>query len=230
MAIPTIISLGGSLIAPAGVAVDFLKSFRRLLIQRLAANSSTRFILVCGGGAPAREYQRAYFAICGTDNPKDADRIGIAATRLNAELIRHLFKPYCQEEIVTDPSGLASFEGQILVAAGWQPGFSTDYIAVCLAKRFQTELIINLSNIHKVYTQDPRLNPQARPLDEISWSDFQKITQANWTPGQNTPFDPVASREAAHMGLKVIIACGTELSNFESILDGKGFVGTLIHP
>jgi uridylate kinase len=47
-------------------------------------------------------------------------------------------------------------------------------------------------------------------------------------PGKNVPFDPVASRHAAKIGLKVICAAGKNLQNLELILSGKPFLGTTI--
>jgi uridylate kinase len=49
-----------------------------------------------------------------------------------------------------------------------------------------------------------------------------------WDPGMNTPFDPVASKKAQRMGLKVVIIKGDDLENVERFLAGKEYVGTLI--
>jgi uridylate kinase len=49
-----------------------------------------------------------------------------------------------------------------------------------------------------------------------------------WVPGKNVPFDPVASRHAAKIGLKVICAAGKNLDNLKKILRGEDFVGTTI--
>jgi uridylate kinase len=50
----------------------------------------------------------------------------------------------------------------------------------------------------------------------------------DWTPGKNLPFDPVATRRAAELGLQVITAGGRNLANVEAILEGREFTGTLI--
>ncbi|HPX48081.1 MAG TPA: UMP kinase, partial [Treponemataceae bacterium] len=116
----------------------------------------------------------------------------------------------------------------ILVAAGWKPGFSTDNDAVYLAERFDAQTVINLSNIAKVYTDDPRNNPEATPIDSISWADFRKIVGDEWIPGKNVPFDPVASIHAQKAGISVICAAGRDIENLSAILDGKPFTGTTI--
>jgi uridylate kinase len=121
-----------------------------------------------------------------------------------------------------------TFPGRILVAAGWKPGFSSDNDAVLLAERFGAKMVINLSNIEKVYTDDPRKNPNAKPIDRISWLDFRKMVGDDWVPGKNTPFDPIASRKAEELGLQVICAAGKNLSNLEKIIKNEDFIGTVI--
>jgi uridylate kinase len=49
-----------------------------------------------------------------------------------------------------------------------------------------------------------------------------------WVPGKNVPFDPVASRHAQKIGLKVICAAGKDLENLKKIIRGMDFTGTTI--
>jgi uridylate kinase len=224
----TVISLGGSIVAPDGVDTEFLKSFVSLLSEELIKDEKRRFILVVGGGGPARVWQNAYRNI--TEQPMDdqADWIGIMATRLNAQLIKAVLGPWCVQDVVIDPTQVGPFVSRVLVAAGWKPGFSTDYDAVLLAERFQADQVVNLSNIAKVYTDDPRKNPEAKPIDSISWTEFRALIGDEWVPGKNVPFDPVASRHAAKIGLPVVCAAGKDLDNLRSLLQGKAFTGTRI--
>lgn len=223
-----VISLGGSIIVPDKVDTDFLKKFYSLIVRYIDEDPERRIILVCGGGGEARKYQEAFREIVDEKNPVAEDWIGIAATKLNAELIKHIFTGYCPEMVVDNPSIVPGFRGRILVASGWKPGFSTDYDAVLLAEQFSAREVINLSNVSKVYTKDPKTNPDALPIDHISWNDYIKMTGDVWTPGKNLPFDPVASRKAAELGLRVIIASGKDTENTRKILYGKPFEGTVI--
>lgn len=225
-----IISLGGSMIAPDQVDHDFLKAFRALTLDWLNASSNRRLILITGGGAPARKYQEAYRAVVKDPSSDTQDWIGIAATHLNAALVRAIYGEECPTPVITDPTAAFDFKGRILVAAGWKPGFSTDYDAVMLAERFEGEVVVNLSNIAQVYTDDPKTNPSAQPLTSVTWTEFQKIVGTEWTPGKNTPFDPVATQKAAQLGLRVYVAAGKDLPNLRKILDDEPFFGTVIHP
>jgi uridylate kinase len=224
----TVISLGGSIVAPDTVDEFFLKSFVALIREFLAAEPERRFIFVVGGGAPARVYQSAYRNISGAAEDNEADWIGIMATRLNAQLVRALMREWCPQDVVTDPTAAQAMAGRVLVAAGWKPGFSSDNDAVLLAERFGAGSVINLSNIKQVYTDDPQKNPEARPIDKISWPDFRSLVGDEWKPGKNVPFDPVASRRAAELGLTVVCAAGRDLDNLGKILRGEPFLGTTI--
>ncbi|MBR5017011.1 MAG: UMP kinase [Spirochaetia bacterium] len=225
-----ILSLGGSIVAPDGVDTEFLKKFKTLVESYLAADPDRKLILVIGGGAPARVYQKAFREI-EQNAPADVqDWIGITATRLNAQLVKSIFGSLCKDPVVTDPSADISFTGRILVGAGWKPGFSTDFDAVYLAERFGGKTVVNLSNIVKVYTDDPKKNPDAKPLDKISWVDFQKMVGTEWVPGKNVPFDPIAAQKAKELALDVIVAGGKDIENIGKILEDKPYIGTLICP
>ncbi len=228
----TVISLGGSIVAPDGVDVKFLGDFVKLIRSFIEADSGRRFIFVVGGGGPARRWQNAYreaAEMCGGGFVnEEADWIGIMATRLNAQLVKAAMGELCTQNVVTNPCEVEPLMGRVLVAAGWKPGFSTDYDAVLLAERFKADAVINLSNIEKVYTADPKTDPNATPIDKISWANFLSIVGDEWVPGKNVPFDPIASRHAEKIGMKVICAAGKDLENLKKILSGAEYFGTTI--
>ncbi|MBQ0167546.1 MAG: UMP kinase [Treponema sp.] len=224
-----VLSVGGSIVVPNEPDTEFLGAFSKMVKEWLAEDASRKLILVVGGGAPARIYQNAFRTV--TPDAADsaaADWIGIMATRLNAQLLKSIFGDLCTQDVVIDPTVVSDFTGRILVAAGWKPGFSTDNDAVLLAERFGAKTVVNLSNIEKVYTDDPRKNPDAKPLDTISWTDFRKMVGDEWVPGKNCPFDPIASKGAEKNGISVICAGGKNIVNIRSILDDKDFIGTRI--
>jgi len=224
----TVISLGGSIVAPDGVDVNFLKNFIELVQFFIKSDPERRFIFVVGGGGPARHYQNACREINANIKDEEADWIGIMATRLNAQLIKAAMGELCNQEVVTNPMEVSPLTGRVMVASGWKPGFSTDYDAVLLAERFKADAVINLSNIEKVYTADPKTDPNARPIEKITWTEFRSIVGDDWIPGKNVPFDPVASRHAEKIGLKVICASGKNFENLKKILCGEDFTGTTI--
>jgi uridylate kinase len=186
-----------------------------------------RFVLITGGGRTARNYQAAASSVVKLEND-DIDWLGIHATRINAHLIRTIFHDIAHPRIVKHPTEKIDWSGSLLVAAGWKPGFSTDYDAVLIAKQVGAKTIINLSNISHVYSGDPRHDKDAKPLKDISWTAYRSIIPAEWQPGLNSPFDPIASKLAEKSGLKVLITNGANLNNLKKALLGLKFRGTTI--
>ena len=49
-----------------------------------------------------------------------------------------------------------------------------------------------------------------------------------WTPGKNTPFDPIASQIARKEGMSVICMDGRNIENLMAMLSDMPFEGTTI--
>ncbi|KYK26721.1 hypothetical protein AYK26_07220 [Euryarchaeota archaeon SM23-78] len=220
-----VISVGGSLIYPEKLDVDFLIHFKEIILKHV--EKGTRFVLITGGGRISRNYQAAARELGDLDN-EDLDWLGIHGTRINAHLLRIIFKEHANPKVINDPNEKIDFNEKILVAAGWKPGNSTDYVAVLLAKQLGVKKLINLSNIDYVYDKDPSKHVDAKPFKEMKWVDFRRLVGDEWDPGLSTPFDPVASKEAEKLGLTVYILDGDKLKNIDNLLEGKEFVGTII--
>ncbi len=223
-----IISLGGSLIVPDDIDWKFLKGFKALVEREIAKGYS--FILVTGGGRTCRSYIEAASNVTFVSD-EDKDWLGIHTTRLNAQLIRTIFRDFAHPRINTNPHDLDDFyvaKEPILVAAGWRPGHSTDYDAVLLGKYLDAKRIINLSNIEYVYDRDPKEFPDAARVEELDWRAFRAIVGDAWSPGLNSPFDPIAARLAEQEGMEVAILSGKDLANVQAYLDGVSFKGTII--
>jgi len=217
-----VISLGGSIIVPGEIDKVFLKKFREIILRL----EQTRFMIICGGGKICRNYQNAAKEIADISK-EDLDWIGISATRLNAELVRSIFGEEAHQKVIHDPHEQIDSSKRVIIGAGFEPGSSTDLRAVQLAKRFGAVRVINMSNIDYVYSADPKKDPNAERLTEISWSEFRKLVGNEWDPGLNMPFDPIASREGEELGLEVIII-GNDVDNLEKLLRGEPFRGTTI--
>lgn len=223
-----IISLGGSLLVPESINIEFAGNFKKFIIAHIKKGYS--FILVTGGGKTARKYIDAAAAVTKiTDD--DRDWLGIHATRMNAHMVRTIFREYAHPRINTNPHDLEDFYSApepVLVAAGWRPGHSTDFNAVLLGKYLNTKRIINLSNIERVYDKDPHQHANAKPFDQMTWKAFRKIVGNKWNPGMNTPFDPIASQMAEKEGMEVAVLNGGDLKNVAEYIAGKKFIGTVI--
>lgn len=216
-------SVGGSLIVPDGIDTQFLHSFRALIAEKLQSGFS--FFIITGGGKTARNARDAALAVNPDATSEDLDWTGIAATRVNAEMVRSLFTNV--PPVILDTTK-APADAPLLIAGGVRPGNSSDWAAVQAAKAVGAKKLVNLSNIDYVYTADPRTNPDATKIEKISWAEFRKLIPSEWDPGLSSPFDPIAAKEAEAMGLEVAVINGAKLEEFSKYLEGKEFVGTVI--
>jgi len=221
-----VISLGGSLLVPGEIDINFLRKFKSIIEREI--KFGRKFIIIVGGGKTARNYQNAAKSLTKVSN-EDLDWLGIHATRINAHLLLTIFRKYAYYRIIKNPKEKVEFKEKILVAAGWKPGFSTDYDAVLLAKTYGSDTIINLTNVDYVYDKDPNKFKDAKPFKEISWKDYLKLIDQKWTPGMSAPFDPVASRLAQKFKFKVVILNGKKLKNLKNYLENLKFKGTIIY-
>jgi len=218
-----IISLGGSLVAPNEIDIEFLKKFKSVLQKHF---KSKNFFILVGGGKVCRVYQNALLEFGAKD--KDRDWMGINISRLNAEIVRQLFSDNSYNKVITNPTEKIKTSKKVVVGAGWKPGWSTDYVSVLTAKTYGVKTIINLTNIDYVYDKNPKEFSDARVIKEINWEDFQKIIGTKWTPGLSAPFDPRASIIAKKLKMKVTIINGANLDQLEDFLNNKSFIGTTI--
>src|SRR3989344_2642687 len=218
-----IVSLGGSLVAPNDIDMDFLKGFKKSILKYL---DKKRFFIFVGGGKVCRNYQNALMEF-EADN-KERDWMGINISRLNAQIVRQSFDKYAFEKVIGDPTKKVNSRRDIAVFGGYKPGWSTDYCSVLLAKNMGIKIIINMTNIDYVYDKDPNKFKDAKAIKEITWKDFKKLIPDKWPPGLSAPFDPRASKMAEILKIKVVMINGKHLEQMENFLNGKSFIGTVI--
>lgn len=223
-----VMSVGGSLIVPREIDISFLTNLKGF-IDMETTTRSRRFIIIAGGGRTARTYQEAAATVSDLD-PNDLDWMGIHATRLNGHLLRTVFRDTAHPVMITNPDDILDVPPQVtvVIAAGYRPGSSTDLRAVQIAEKVGATKVINLSNIDHVYTDDPRVNPDAQKIEEINWADFRALIPATWDPGLSSPFDPIAAKVAERDNMEVAIINGNKLDEVVRYLDGETFIGTRI--
>jgi uridylate kinase len=220
-----VLALGGSIVHPDRIDVDFLKAFKPFAMD--VVKSGRKLVIVIGGGKLARVFQDAAHGITQIDD-EDKDWLGIHSTRLNAHLLRTIFKDIADPVVVDERYKIEVPHYPITIASGWRPGWSTDYIAVQLAIDYDADAAIIAGKPAFVYDKDPQTNADAKPIKEISWADYRKLIPEKWTPGMGAPVDPVASALGEKSKMKAIIINGKDLENFKELIDGNDFTGTII--
>ncbi|MBI3115429.1 MAG: UMP kinase [Candidatus Kerfeldbacteria bacterium] len=219
------LSIGGSIVAPDGIDVLYLKRLRALMAAEV--RRGYRFLIAIGGGALARELQTAARA-AGVRSETDLHWIGIGAVNVNSLVVQKALGRLADPRLYPAARPPARLRAPITMFVPSRPGRSTDTGAVRLAMHFHAATLFNLTNINYVYTKDPKRFSDAKPLRFLRWPAYWKLIPRRVTPGLQTPFDPVASRLAAAAGVQVVVLNGRNLKNVKRALDGRPFRGTVI--
>ncbi len=220
-----VMSVGGSIVAPKEIDTKYVKKLITLLENH---TDKYRFILIIGGGKTAREYIKALEQINPHIENKKKDWLGIYATKLNAMLVKNSIQKSVYKKIIDTPHKKVRFNQDFLVGGGYLPGVSSDYSAVSIAKTYQINKIINLTNVDYVYDKNPKEHKDAKPIKKLEWNKFFEMFGENFEPGANYPFDPIAAKKSQKFNKIVIIANGLDLDNLELILKNKKYKGTEI--
>lgn len=220
-----VVALGGSIVHPDEIDTQFLKKFKKFLAPFL--KQGTRFVLVLGGGALARRFQNAARAVANVDDD-DKDWIGIHATRLNAHLLRTVFRRVANPTIIDARKKVTPVRYPVTIAAGWRLGWSTDYVALQIAADLGVKEVVIAGKPAYVYDKDFMKYRDAKKFTVLTWREYRKFIPKKWKPGLHAPIDPVGAALAAKRGLKAIVFDGRNLKNFKALLNGKEFQGTIV--
>lgn len=229
-----VIKLGGSMVSKSeDVLIDFeyLKNFRKA-VEKFISEDNKLFV-VLGGGYMMRKL-RDMAKQAGVKKDMDLHWIGTTWNNVNAEIVRAYMADICNARIFAyedfyDDEKIV-FENPIIVGGGGRAGHSGDVDALLIAKRLKADKVISLKNIDAVYTADPKKDPNATKIDELTWDEYFKVIgyKQEHEPGGNYPIDPIASKDAKEAGVSFIVIGGDDLENFEKVLDGEEFVGSVI--
>lgn len=225
-----VISFGGSVVAPAEPDPAYL----RAVAERIQAWSrDLQVLVVVGGGQPARKY--IHLARGLSVGEEDLDRIGVMATRLNAQLLQSLLHAWgapVARELPTDTARALALSkpGIIVVMGGTTPGHSTDFVAAELAVAGRAARLVNVTNVDGVYTKDPAQHPDAEHKPRLDFDELlQIIEEEEWTTaGAPGVLDGPATVLIATNGVRTCVVGGKDLDNVEQAVRGHPFHGTVV--
>ncbi len=223
-----VISLGGSLIVPNKIDIEFLTKFKKALIKN---KKKYKFIIVCGGGKTARNYIHAL------DEEKTKKKeyfqglLGISITRLNARFMTYFFGEDTHQGI---PHDMKTIKNLLRIhdivfcgALRYAKKETSDSTSAKIAKQFSTDFI-NLTNVKGLYNKNPKKFRSAKFIPEISHKNFLKIAKKmKFKPGQHFVLDQNAAKIIKKYKIKTYIL-GQDLKNLNNVLNNKHFIGTLI--
>ncbi len=211
-----VISLGGSLITPKD---DFLEKVADFIKK---TSKKIDLYVVVGGGKIAKNYIKVARKFC--NDERFLDKIGIAATRLNAFLLASFFKktiPYTVKK--------ASTMQPPVIMGGTTPGHSTDAVAAMLAKKVKADLLVIATDVDGIYDKDPKKYRNAKKFDKIKIDDLIKIVGNKWKKaGEKIVVDAIACKIIKKEKIRAVVLNGKDLKQLENAIYGKKFNGTII--
>jgi uridylate kinase len=195
-----------------------------------AFSKRNRLVIVTGGGSVARKYITAARELGASEF--SCDQIGIHVSRLNARLLATALAESAVQKIPQSPDELVeSLSSELtVVIGGLQPGQSTNAVAALAAEVMRADLLVNATKVDGAYTADPRTDPNAKKLDEVTPDQLMKILSTEgFKAGEYDLMDPLALRIIKRSNIHTVIVDGTNSANIEKALHGKR-IGTRIMP
>ena len=211
----------------------FLRKFVQWFDQ--AKSQYHRIIIVVGGGKMSR-----YLVDQVNDfhsSEENLHRIGMAVTNVNAELLRTIVN----SDSVSVPKTLGQALEMVVndspmhvITGGFKEGWSSDMDAAVLASIINADTVHKLSNIDFVYTADPRKNPEARPITDMTWNEYFKQFgikpgMLQHEPGLSVPIGAFCANFCANKGISFMLSGGDRLSSDATLSEAMD-IGSLVHP
>jgi len=220
-----VFKIGGHLL-PTEPSATKISEYVRVL--KKIRNERHQVAVVVGGGEKARSYVNAARSL-GADEAS-CDQIGIEVTRLNAELF---ILGIGEDAYPIPPRNISELKNalrteKITVLGGLTPGHSTDAVAAIVAEIMKAELLVRLTDVNGVYTDDPKTNPNAKKIDVISAEDLLEMAiSKRCRAGGYELIDPVAIKIIQRSKIPTRIMDGRDPENLRKAL-GQGKIGTLV--
>ncbi|NWG09229.1 MAG: UMP kinase [Nitrososphaerales archaeon] len=183
--------------------------------------------IVVGGGPLSRQYIETADALGLED--EDKDELAILASRLNAKLLAKRLKGIAPDVIPSTIGELTRLlrVSSVTVMGGLKPGMTTDAVAAIVAKAIKANLYIKATDQEGVYTKDPKMYPEAKKIDRLTFEELSKMSRAKHKPGIHSILEPRAIRLLRDSGIKVIILNGLKPESVALAVRGKK-IGTRI--
>jgi len=222
-----VVKLGGFAF-PLEPDPDALRGYARVF--KRISEEGTRLVVVAGGGRLARTLIKVARALGASE--AICDELGIVASRLNASLLALALGLPDPLDVPGGPRPLlrALRTSSIVVVGGFQPGQSTDAVAVISAELIGARLVVKATDVDGIYTADPKKHPEARKLDRLSYQEaVELLSRAEARAGTYELLDISAIRLARRSGISIRVVDGRDPENIYRAVRGEE-LGTLVGP
>ncbi len=219
-----VVSIGGSILVPGSNDSEYIARLAEML---KALCSEVRLAIVCGGGKTARYYAETGRQLGG--DTYQLDILGIGATRLNAQLLALALgdMPDRVPESAEETASMVA-PGRVAVMGGTEPGHTTDAVAMMVAARMGADRVVNATSVDAVYTDDPRSNPDAERIPEMTIGRLGEIVYKDHGASKSSVFDPLGVKIAAEKKIDIMIVDGRNLEELRKAILGERFEGTFV--
>ena len=223
-----VIKFGGSVLYKENMIMNIDLIQRIVNVINELHEEGHKIAIVVGGGKLARVIIKASDVLGHVTTFKDI--LAVESTRIHALLIiaslkdkAYLLVPRSFEEI-----GKALSSGKIVVSGGLQPGQSTSAVSALLAEYWGADMLINLTNVDKVYDKDPNKFEDAKPIDKMTSEELTRIiSQQVEEPGKYDLFDLVGCEIINRSKIKLVFTAGASPENVLKAVKGEP-VGTIV--
>jgi len=222
-----VLKLSGHLLFPS-IAHEKVALYAQVIKSLLEMGHKVHAVV--GGGLPARQYINVARAL--DIDEASCDEIGIVISRLNALLLAKAIRELSYYRIPKSFEELdeALTSGRCVVLGGLQPGQSTSAVAALLAERVKADLLILTTDVDGIYAEDPKVNPKAKKIDEISAKDLkQLVLSLEAKAGGYKLIDLVALSIIERAKIPTVVINGSETENIFRVIAGEK-IGTRINP
>jgi len=218
-----VVALGGSILTSEDADTSYLLDLCRLLEE----TKQFRLFVIVGGGVTARSYIKRGRELNYTED--QLDEIGISVTRVNAQLLSYSFSD-ANHQIPKTTEEALELNHNIILMGGTEPGHSTDQVGAELAQKTRAKRFIIATNVDGIYTEDPRINPDAEKYDTVHIDKLISDLGVDWkSAGKNTVIDGPALQLIKEGKIPTCVVNGSDLSDLKAALDGLPIKGTTIH-
>jgi len=220
-----VVSIGGSILVPGENDAEFIGKLAKMLKE---VSEEVQIAVVCGGGKTARYYAGIARDLGGDTYAQDI--LGIAATRMNAQLL-YLALGSMPDSVTADPeeTAKASEPGKIVVMGGTVPGHTTDAVSAMVASAMKADRIVNATSVDAVYTDDPRKNPDAKKIVNMTIDELGDIVYKEHGASKSSVFDPLGVKLAKENRIDILMADGRNLEELRKAILGQPFSGTTVN-
>ena len=219
-----VVSVGGSVLIPGNNDSEYIS---RLAGMLSSVKDEVQLAVVCGGGRTAR-----YYATTGRELGGDTyqlDIMGIAATRINAQLLGVALgdMPERVPETAAE-TARASEPGRIVVMGGTEPGHTTDAVAMMVAREMGADRVVNATAVDAVYTADPRKDPNAEKIPRMTIERLGELVYKEHDASASSVFDPLGVQIARESRIDISMVDGRNVEELRKAILGQQFDGTFV--